>query len=193
MKKITYLSLAFFTFSILCFPLYAQDTQNNQPPKEKWSLVTMDGTVTNIVKETREVTLKGPDGELVTVTASDEVKRFDEIKVGDVVTFDYYTYLKAEFREPTAAELAEPLVAVAEAGKAPEGMDPAAIVGAVVKAVVSVEILNRPNMTATVKGPRGNYLTVEMEDEGLMQNLHIGQKVILTYAEAMALSLTKVD
>jgi hypothetical protein len=32
-----------------------------------------------------------------------------------------------------------------------------------------------------------------MEDEGLMQKLHIGQKVILTYAEAMALSLTKID
>ncbi len=193
MKKITLVAIAIFAFSILTLPLYGQDTQNNQPPKEKWSLVTMEGTVTNIVKDTREITLKGTDGELVTVTASDEVKRFDEIKVGDVITFDYYTYLKAEFREPTPEELADPLVAVAESGKAPEGMDPAAIAGAVVRAVVSVEILNRPNMTATVKGPRGNFLTIEMEDEGLMQKLHIGQKVILTYAEAMALSLTKID
>ena len=82
---------------------------------------------------------------------------------------------------------------LAQGGKAPEGMDPAAVVGAVVKALVTVEILNRPNMFATVKGPRGNYLTIEMEDEALIQKLHIGQLVILTYAEAMAISLRKVD
>ena len=153
----------------------------------------MEGTVTNIVKDTRKVTLKGPNDELVTVKASDQVKRFDEIKVCDVTTFDYYTYLKAEFREPTTEELTEPLIVVAEAGKTPEGMDSAAMVGAVVKAVVTVEIRNRPEMTSTVKGPRGNYLTFEMEDEALIQTLHIGQQVILTYAEAMALALTKVD
>jgi len=44
---------------------------------------------------------------------------------------------------------------------------------------------------ATVRGPRGNYLSIQMEDEALMQRLNIGQKVILTYAEAIAVSLEK--
>ncbi|MDM9632166.1 hypothetical protein [Robiginitalea aurantiaca] len=180
-------------FAFIAAPLFGQESGQGQPPKEKWSLVSTEGTVTEIDKQTRKITLKGPDGELATVTASEEVERFDEIAVGDVITFEYYTYMMAEFRKPTEAELAEPIVALAEAGKAPEGMDPGAVVGAVVKAVVTVEILNRPNMLATVKGPRGNYLTVEMEDEALMRKLNIGQQVILTYAEAMAISLNKKD
>ena len=37
--------------------------------------------------------------------------------------------MMAEFREPTAQEIAEPAIIMAETGKAPEGMDPAAVVG----------------------------------------------------------------
>ncbi len=183
------LTLVFITF--LSIPMYGQTTENTEPSREKASLVSMAGTVTTLVKESREITLKGADGELVTMVASDEVKRFDEIEIGDVMTFEYYTYIKAEFREPTAEEIAEPLTLLAEGGKAPEGMDPAAVVGALVKAIVTIEILNRPNMLATVRGPRGNYLSIQMEDEALMQRLNIGQKVILTYAEAIAVSLEK--
>ena len=193
MKSITKVTITLFLFVFLYAPVFGQETKNEQPPKEKWSLAETEGTVTKINNETREITLKGPDGELVTLTASDAVERFDEIEVGNRISFKHYAYIKAEFRKPTEEELAEPLMLLAQGGKAPEGMDPAAVVGAVVKALVTVEILNRPNMFATVKGPRGNYLTIEMEDEALMQKLHIGQLVILTYAEAMAISLRKVD
>jgi len=48
-------------------------------------------------------------------------------------------------------------------------------------------------MQATVKGPRGNYLTLPVEEESLKVKLNIGQVLILTYAEAVAISLTKVS
>ena len=182
------LLLTFFSINTT----YGQDLKDTRAPKEKWSLVTAEGKVTAINKDTREITLMGAEGDLLTFTASDAVERFDEISVGDVVTFDYYTYMKAEFRAPTAEELAEPLVVLVDGGKAPEGMDPAAIIGAQVKAVVTIEILNRPFMLATVKGPNGNYTSIKMEDEEFMTKLHIGQVVILTYTEAMAVSLEKV-
>ena len=190
MKTLKIYSLVLIAFTFLTINVYGQD---NRPPKEKWNLVTMQGTVTSIVKETREVTLMGPTGDLVTITASDGVERFDEIAVNDVITFEYWTYMKAEFRKPTPEELAEPLVIIEEGGKAPEGMDPAAVVGAVVKAVVTIEILNRPYMLATIRGPRGNYMTIQMEDTELITQLNIGQVVILTYAEAIAVSLNKIE
>jgi len=179
----------FILVALITISSFAQDVR---PSREKWNLISTQGTVNSINKETREVELMGSKGDLVTITASDAVKRFDEISVGDIVTFDYYVYLKAEFRQPTAEELAEPLVILAEAGKAPEGMDPAAVVGAVVRAVVTIEALNRPYMIATVKGPRGNYTSIPMEDKELITQLHIGEVVILTYSEAMAISLEKV-
>jgi len=193
MKTPKIYSLVLIAFIFLGINVYAQEDQDKGTSREKWSLVTLQGTVTDIVKETREITLMGSKGDLVTIIASDAVERFDEIAIDDVITFDYWTYMMAEFRQPTAEELAEPLVVIAEGGKAPEGVDPAAVVGAIIKAVVTIEVLNRPNMLATVKGPRGNYMTIEMEDKELITQLHIGQVVILTYAEAIVVSLKKAN
>jgi len=170
-----------------------QESQNNRPPKEKVELVTLEGTVTDIDRETREITVMGVNGYLVTLVADEAVKRFDEIAVNDVITVDYWTYMKAEFRKPTAEELAEPIVIIAEGIKAPEGSDPGAAGNAIVKAVVTIEALNRPLMLATVQGPLGNFLTIEMEDQELITQLHIGQVIILTYQEIETISLTKVS
>ncbi len=160
--------------------------------REDWSVSTVTGTVTEIDKETRQITLMGSEGGLVTTTASEAVERFDEIAVGDEITFDHVVYVMAEFRSPTAEELAEPLVIVAEVAKAPEDLAPAGSIGAMVRGIVTIEALNRPFMLATVKGPRGNYLTLPMKDAAFMETLNIGQVLILTYAEATAISLTKL-
>ena len=193
MKTIKIYFLALIALTFITTNIFGQEKQDSLPTKAKWDLVAMQGTVTAIAKETREITLMGPDGDLVTIVASEEVERFDEIAVGDVLTFEYWNFMKAEFREPTAGEIAQPLVVITEAGKAPEGMDPGAKVGAVVRAVVTIEVLNRPYMTATVQGPGGNYMTIQMEDRALIEKLHIGQVFILTYAEAITISLEKVN
>lgn len=186
----TYFSVVLLVF--IAFTATAQEEQEI-PPKEKLTLESVKGTVTTINAESREITLMGSEGDLVTVVASDSIERFDEIEVNDIISFDYWTYMMAEFRELTAEELAEPFIVVEEEIKATEDMDPGAAVGAVVKAVVSIEALNRPFMRATVKGPQGNFLTIPVEDEELLQKLHIGQVLILTYAEAIAVRLDKID
>jgi hypothetical protein len=179
---------------LTCLPTssFSQEKDDIWAPREKMEQITMRGTVTEINPETREITLTNTEGAQVTVTAGEEVKRFDEIAVNDVIEFDYYLYLKAEFREPTAEEKAEPVQVVVEEGIAPDDMAPGAVVGAVIKAVVTIEALNRPNMFATVSGPNGNYVMIPIEDAEFMTKLRIGQVVILTYAEAMAVSLEKV-
>lgn len=192
-KSNTFLNFLFSLIILHSFNSFSQDNLEKRPAKEKWNLVAMEGTVTSIDSNTREITVMGPKGDLLTVNAGEEVKRFNEIKVNDIISFEYYTYIKAEFRQPTSEELEEPLVVVAEGGKAPENMDPAAVLGAVVKAVVTVEVINRPEMLVTVKGPRGNYVSIPVEDTSLLEQLHIGEVVVLTYAEAVALSLKKMN
>jgi len=190
MKTPKFYLFTLFVLTLLSINIYSQEVL---PTKEGMELQSLQGTVTAINPETREITLMGSQGDLTTITAGEEIERFDEISIGDAIIFDLYTYMKAEFREPTAEEIAEPLVVVEKAAKANEETMPAGAIGAMVKAVVTIEVLNRVYMQATVKGPRGNYLTIDMEDEDLIQKLHIGQVVILTYAEAMAISLEKIS
>ena len=190
MKTPKFYLFTLFVLTLLSINIYSQEVL---PKKEGMELQSLQGTVTAINPETREITLMGSQGDLTTITAGEEIERFDEISIGDAIIFDLYTYMKAEFREPTAEEIAEPLVVVEKAAKANEETMPAGAIGAMVKAVVTIEVLNRVYMQATVKGPEGNYLTIDMEDEDLIQKLHIGQVVIRTYAEAMAISLEKVS
>ena len=53
-----------------------------------------------IDKTTRQVTLKDKDGEMETIKCGPEVKRFDELKVGDTVTFRYYESIAYAIRKP---------------------------------------------------------------------------------------------
>jgi len=187
-----------FVFALLGLALtsslvLAQEGQERRPPREMWTQVMVQARVEAIDQVSREATLRGPKGNLVTLVVDERVKRLSEIEVGDIVTAEYWVYMMAEFRNPTAEEKETPLVILAEAGKAPEGMPPGAEVGAVVHAVVTIEIINRPDMEVTVKGPRGNYVSIAVEDQALIERLNVGEVVVMTYAEALALTLEKVN
>ena len=173
--------------------LIAQESENELETKERSELVEIEGTITKINKETREVTIMGSNGELDTITAGEEVERFDEIEVGDIITLEYLKFLRAEFRKPTPEEIEEPLVLIADAEKAGMDAQPGAAMGAVVKAVVSIQVINLPFMFVIIEGPNGNLTTIDVQDEELIKKLHVGQVVILTYGEAVAVSLSKKE
>ncbi len=178
---------------VVFFTQNARSAQATDKPiaKEEWSLVEVEATISAINTETREFTFKDEVGNLVTIVAGDQVKRFDEFAVGDIVAAEYLTFLRAEFREPTAEEKETPFVVLAEAGKAPKDVNPGAAIGAVVKAVVEVVAINKPERLVTIQGPRGNYMVLPVKDDAVLNNLKIGEKVIMTYAEAFAIELVK--
>ena len=182
MKKLTLLALAM----LLTMNLFAQED------REMWYSEELQGTITALDSDSREVTVVGQEGNIVTLTAGEEVERFNEFEVGDLIKLEYWTYMMAEFRNPTPEEILEPLVVIAEAGKVDLDMPPGAAIGALVKAVVTVEVINRPYMDVVVKGPQGNFVTIPVEDPSLIQTLNVGKVVILTYGEAMALYIEKI-
>ena len=154
-------------------------------------LVSVTASVEAIDPANREVTLKGPLGNEVTFVVDRRVKRFNEIKVGDLVQADYYISVVAELRKPTAEEKKNPLVVLGAEGKAPPGASPAAGGLRTFRVVTTIEGLDRPTRTVTVKGPRGNYLTARVADPSRLTQARIGDTVVITYTEALAISLEK--
>ncbi|HEV8542660.1 MAG TPA: hypothetical protein VGR78_09735, partial [Verrucomicrobiae bacterium] len=88
-------------------------------------LVTATATVQDLDLEKRELTLKGPLGDVSTITVDKSVKRLDEIKPGDQVTAKYYLSIAAELREPTDEEKEHPIMIVEGTAKAPKDASPA--------------------------------------------------------------------
>src|SRR6266404_2849779 len=118
------LAFAFFATGALLVPsVPAQETKSASPPlsREETVLVQVTATVQAIDLEKREVTLKGPLGNVVTFVVDERVKRLGEVKVGDQVTADYYVSLAGELRPPTAEEKKNPLTVLEAAARAPKG------------------------------------------------------------------------
>jgi hypothetical protein len=53
--------------------------------------------------------------------------------------------------------------------------------------------LDRPTQTVTVKGPLGNYVTARVLDSSRLTEVRIGQTIVVTYTEALAVSLEKAS
>jgi hypothetical protein len=159
--------------------------------REDAVLITLTASVEAIDHTNREVTLKGPLGNQVTFTVDKRVNRLNEVKAGDLVTADYYVGIAAELRKPTAEEEKNPFVLLDAAGKAPPGTSPAAGGLRRFKVVTTIEGLDRPSGTITVKGPRGHYFTARVPDRSSLTKMRIGENIVVTYTEALAISLEK--
>jgi hypothetical protein len=177
---------------LVCAALLAPIAAGAQtvPTRTREQLVSVVARVEAINLPTREVTLKGSGGNVVTFTVDKRVARLDEVKVGDTVIAEYYESFTAELRAPTAAEQATPVQVLTQTAKAPAGTQPAAGALHITRAVVTVEGLNRLTRTLTVSGKAG-VVTVDVDDIAALSKLKLGDTIVITYTEALAVALEK--
>ena len=194
MKTISLKSVLAFclTTVIICLPASLQAAESTaKDAKERVMSITIDAEITDVDMETREVTLRSPMGDLVTVKAGAHIERLNDFAVGDIVSTTYIASLEGEVREPTEAELAEPWVELDGAAKANAKMDPGAIVGRVIQAVCTIEGMNRVTRSVMVRDPRGKYHGIGDVEPEKMEGVTLGTTLVLTYTEAMAVTLEK--
>jgi Cu/Ag efflux protein CusF len=196
MKKMFHLSIvcsALLALSQSTAPAAAEKPEaNNESPGRMASLlVSVTARIESIDAGKREVTLKGPLGNEETFVVDKRVKRFNEFKVGDNVTANYYVSLAAELRKPTPEEMKNPFMGLDAAGKAPEDAPPEVAGLRRYKVVTTVEGIDRPTQTLTLKGPLEHYHTVRVKDPSALTKLRIGDNIMVTYTEALAISLEK--
>lgn len=147
----------------------------------------MSAQVVAIDKATRTVTLKGPKGNVVDIVAGEEVRNFDQIKLGDFVVARYVEAITLELKK-TKAKAGEPVVRE-EAARAAPGERPAVAGARQVTALADVTDVNPQKKTITLKGPRGNVVTLNVQNPDQFKVVKKGDQVEVTYTEALALSV----
>jgi len=157
-------------------------------------MVTMSalGKIAELNLENRELTLLNPAGSTSTFIVDRKIKRLDDFKVGDQVKADYLVAMAAEVREPMAAEKIAAYVILSEKLNAPPGSQTQAATDGLrlIRALCTVEGLDRPGKTVTVKGPRGNFFTARVKQADTVEKLRIGQTIVLTCTEGL---ITKLE
>ena len=139
--------------------------------------------------ETREVTVKKSDGEIVTFTASEEARNLDQVSVGDIVHAKYVETMTIEVvanegYEPAAGGVAT--VARTEKGEMP-GM--IAVDSKIVTA--TVEEINLEANTFKLKGPLGDVNEFTARDPENLKRAAVGDLVVITTTESMAIAVEK--
>jgi hypothetical protein len=177
-------------------PAPAPQAKAPEPPAtlsaEDSVLVTQTATVQAVDYKKREVTLKSPLGDTTTFVVDNHVQRLDEVKVGDEVTAHYYISLAGELRQPTEEEARHPVAVVAGTAKAPKGTDPAGGVLHAMRVVTTVQGLDLTTRTVRLRGPMGNEVTIRAKSVDNLKKLRLGDTIVVTYTEALAISLDKV-
>jgi len=151
------------------------------------NFVTATATVEKIDLTTRMVTLKGAGGKLVTFKADERVKNLPQVKVGDEVIVTYYEAIAVKVLKPGETE---PSVSLAEdVGTAKPGEKPAGVAAREITITATIEAIDKPTSSVTLKGPEGNSVTVKVRNPQRLEKVQVGDMVEITYTEAVAIAV----
>jgi hypothetical protein len=114
------------------------------------------------------------------------VKNFDQIRAGDFIMVRFMQSLALELQKVKGGQAAgaSEAVVTAKPGERP------AIAGArEVQAIAKVTAVSKKDKTISLKGPRGNTVTLDVQNPDQFKVVKVGDDVRVTYTEAVAVSV----
>jgi hypothetical protein len=180
-------------FSALALtPAFAAAQEEALPDyAERAMSIEVDALVVDVNTDTREMVLELPTGERLTTLVDPAVQRLDEIAAGDLLMVTYLAALHAELREPTEEEMANPWVEGLDAGIAGADQAPGGAMITAVRAVCTIEGMNRLLGTVMILDSRGKTHIVRDVKPERIESLRIGQTVVMTFTQALAVGIEK--
>jgi hypothetical protein len=158
-----------------------------QKPVSQTDAVELTATIEAIDHSARLVTLKDKEGETETIYCGPEVKRFDELKVGDTVSFRYYESIAYSIRKP-----GQPSGLPAETGPKVvrgQGARPSGTISQQETATVTIKAIDLKVPSVTVLTEDGRTVGFKVQDKKNLKDVKVGDKVEITYTEAMMISV----
>jgi ribosomal protein S17 len=148
--------------------------------------VTVSARVEAIDQKTREVTLKGPQGNLTTITAGPDVRNLAQVKVGDMVTVRYLEALTLTLKKG-GKELRSAKESDAGA-RAKAGERPGGVVAKQVEITADVIAVDAKTQTITLRGPK-RTVDLKLQDPEQFKLVKVGDQVQAVYTEAVAIAV----
>jgi Cu/Ag efflux protein CusF len=148
--------------------------------------ISKSATIVAIDHTSRTVTLKDAQGRIEDFHAGEEVKRFDELKVGDSVTFSYHAAVVYQILKPGAT--ATPAQGGPQTVRG-QGPKPSGAVTQQRQATVTIESIDPAIPSVTVRTADGHSMSAKVEDKKNIEGLKVGDKVTVTFTEAWMITV----
>jgi len=145
---------------------------------------TMTATVEGIEASNRSLTVKKTDGTYDQLYVPESFKAFDTLKIGDKVTARYYDNVVLNVKKPGEAAVDSSNSAVTRAAGGAAGT-------AAHQCTITATITAIDNTLPSISfsGPNGWKYTTRVEDKAALAKVKVGDKVDITWTQAMILSL----
>jgi len=150
--------------------------------------IQVQGKIKSVDRKSRSVVIVGPSGNEILMTLGDEVRNFDQIKAGDLVTMTMVHALALELRKVANDGIRE-RVDSENVRAAKPGEKPGVVVEKSVRVIANVVAVNPKAQTVTLRGPK-RTLELALKDASTLQNVKVGDQVEAVYVEAVALNVS---
>jgi Cu/Ag efflux protein CusF len=150
-------------------------------------VLELTATIEAIDHDARLVTLRDKDGNVETLEAGSEIKRFNELKVGDTVTFRYHEAVVFKVRKPGEAAAASSDGGVAVTRD--KGPRPGGTASRQLTLTVTVKAIDPATPSLTVLTDTGRVASFRIQDKNNLQGLAVGDKIQIDYTQAVAISV----
>lgn len=164
------------------------DMKKGEKAEVSEAMVTeLEAVVKDVNHEARKVTLEGPDGNEVTIDVEDDVKNLAQVKVGDVVLVEYVEAVSIKVFDGDQIESG--LTALSVEGSAELGEKPAGVAVDEIILVVAVKAIDKETQMVTLEGANGKTKTVKARNPENLEKVSVGDKIMITYTEAIGISV----
>jgi hypothetical protein len=153
--------------------------------------VSLNGTATIMAIDAanRLITLRDDKGIEDTYTIGPEMKRFDELKVGDKVKMTYYESLVLQVRKP--GDKAAAIDTSKEAINRGKGALPSGSAAVQERMTVTVKAIDPAVPSITVTTPDGRTVTRKVENKKNLESVKVGDQIDITYTRALLASIER--
>jgi Cu/Ag efflux protein CusF len=160
-----------------------------QTPVTKTQSVSSTATIQAIDSTARTITLRSEKGEEDTYTVGPEVKRFNELKVGDKVKATYWESVVMQVLPPLPPG-AKPTVGSTTAAVTPgQGKSPAATAAVQLTTTVTVKAIDPKVPSITVTTEDGRTVTRMVNDPKNLEKVKVGDRIGITYTQAVLVTV----
>jgi hypothetical protein len=165
---------------------------SNEPKRDlhidKTNYVSAKATVEAVNMQRRLVTLRNADGKSFTVYVGKEAINLPQVRVGDTVSVEYEEALAIRMAEPGEVRDETSL----EVGRVAPGSKPEGVETIETTVTAKIEGIDKINETVTLRLPDGDVRIVKVQDPANLKKVKVGDTIVITYTEALAISVKKI-
>ena len=180
-------AVAAVTLAASAFAQPASKGPSKSPSGGMSDAVMVTATVQAVDLKARTVTLKVPEGKVVTIKVEPSIPNLEQLKVGDEVVAKYYEALAWDVKKAGTSTMQPGITESADAGKVGGGRT--AIGKRSVRMVVTITAIDAAAQKVSVKEPDGPTSVIKVKNPANLVGVKVGDQIEVKFTQALAVSI----